>query len=505
MLLLALLGCSLDWNLPGGPSATLALPAWDRAVVPASDGVYVRLPAGGALVRVAPDGAVDRVDLRGAAPDRVVAAPDGDTLLVFASWSVCEDPDPDVRTLEDCAVDDRAVGHELAVVRGASVLATADVPPQYNALAFSGDGRLAVAYLDLTQAPSIEVDGVLNLAEAVFLEVATGETHRVPVGFAAEHVLFTQDGSAAVVLSRNEVAVVDLASWSVAVRFPLTLDVDSDVTPRDVALVRSEDTDYALVTLEGGADLYVLDLTHESIDLVELGGEARSMVVDTAAGRTFLGLAGRSAIVSVDHAAFELDTVALDAPAPVLLGGDGMVLGYAPGSYQTDVVLLDTLTGTTTEFRAENPIASMALLPSHAHAVATLSPGGSGTLGGYHALALFDLVAKDAPLTLALEAAPVGLEVVESGGEAWAFLLQEGVDTLLRVDVATGTASDVALAAPPVGLATMPDGTFVVVHDGAMGMLSFLAPGSSTPRAVGGFASVGLLHDTTLPRRAASE
>ncbi len=503
MLLLALLGCSYDWDLPGGPSGTLGVPTWDRAVVAAADGVYVRLPAGGALVRVEPDGTVDRVDLDGAAPDRVVASPDGDTLLVFTSWPVCDDPD--VVTAEDCEPDDLGTGHALAVVRDGAVRATADVPPQYNALAFSADGGLAVAYLDLTQAPSIDVDGVLNLAEAVFLEVATGEVHRVPVGFAAEHVLFTEDGTAAVVLSRNEVAVVDLAGWTVRVRFPLTLDVDADVTPRDVALVRSGDTDYALVTLAGGEDLYVLDLTHESIDLVELGGEARSMVVDDTAGRTFLGLAGRSAIVSVDHEAFELERVALDAPAPMLLGGDGMVLGYAPDSATTDVVLVDTRTGATTEFRAENPIASMDLLPSHDYAVATLSPGGGGTLGSYHALELFDLVAKDAPLTLALEAAPVGVEVVESDAGAWVFLLQDGVDTLLRVDVATGAATDIALAAPPTGLASMPDGTFVVVHDGAMGMLSFLAPGATTPSAVGGFAAIGLLHDTTLPRRAASE
>jgi hypothetical protein len=498
MTLLALLACTT------GDTAESWLPAatWDTAVIPAADGVYVRLPHAQALARVTPDGKVSTVDLGGANPDRILPAPDGQALLVFASWPVCDDDGEDVVLVTDCPDGKLSTAYEFDLVRDGAVVATADVPPQYNAFAFNADSTLAVAYLDLNSTETVDVTGILNLTEAVFIDTTSGETHPVAVGFAAERVLFTADGTKAVVLSRSEVAMVDLASWSVSVSFPLTLDPDQVVLPTDVELVQHAGTDYALVSVAGREEIYVLDLTNESIDLVELAGVPSDMLVDTATDRTLVTYADTSRLDLIEHDAFETASVALDEPAGEMLGGDGMALLYTPGSSRKDVVLFDTSTLATTEFRAENPIQDMRLTDDHAYAVALLSPeSGSGLLDSRYAMQIFDTVQKDDPVTLALGSAPVGLEIVSDDGGTYALLLLDGLEKLLRVDLATAGNDEVELDAAPLGIGAMPDGTFVVTHDSPLGMLTFIDAATGDATSVSGFASTNLLREAVLPRR----
>jgi len=497
MHLLALLACASQ-DLSAPYSSAL----WDTAVVTAQDGVYVNLLDAGKLVRVKKDGTSAEVDLDGAAPQRMIPTPDGTSLLVFASWPTCDNPDEDVVLVSDCDDEDLGTAWELDLVRDGKVTGTLDVPPQFNAFAFNDAGTLGVAYLDLTQASSIEVTGVLNLTEAVFIDFASGTTHAVPVGFAAERVLFADDGTKAVVLSRSQVAMVDLTSWSVEVSFPLTLDPDQTVTPSDVELVTHEGTDYALVSVAGREEIYVLDLTNESIDLVEMGDTPSDMLVDTVSDRTLVVYAGRAGLDLLDHTYFELETVDMDEPARALTGGEGMALAYTLDSSYKDVVHIDTVTRETTEFRAENPIASMLLTDDHAWAIATLRPENGSTLfDSYYGLEIFDLVAKDDPVTLALQSAPLGLEVVEDDGGTYAMLLLDGVDALLRVNVATAANEPIELAAAPLGLDAMPDGTFVVTHPSAFGLLSFVDAATGDVTTASGFAVYGLLEEPVLPRR----
>jgi hypothetical protein len=498
MTLLALLACTT------GDTADSWLPTatWDTTVVPAADGVYVRLTHAQALARVTADGTVTTVDLGGASPDRIIPAPDGQSLLVFASWPTCDDDDEEIRLVSDCPSDKLGTAYEFDLVRDGAVVTTADVPPQYNAFTFNADSSLAVAYLDLTSAETVDVTGILNLTEAVFIDTTSGETHPVSVGFAAERVLFTDDGTKAVVLSRSEVAMVDLASWTVSVSFPLTLDPDQVVVPTDVALVQHEGTDYALVSVSGREEIYVLDLTNESIDLVELAAVPGDMLVDTASDRTLVVYGSASRLDLVEHEAFETESITLDEPAGQILGGDGMALLYTPGSSRKDVVHFDTTTLATTEFRSENPIQDLRLTDDQAYAVALLSPeGGSGLLDSRYAMQIFDMVEKDDPVTLALGSAPVGLEIVADDGGTYALLLLDGLEQLLRVDLATAGSDEVELDAAPRGIGAMPDGTFVVTHDSALGMLTFIDAATGESTTVSGFAATNLLREAVLPRR----
>ncbi len=519
MLTLLLLGCN-PWEFPEGESDYHDDAFWDPTVVVASDGAYVRLPSAGRLVRVTPDGAFAEVDLDGAAPDQLLAAPDGGGLFVRASWPVCEDDDPEIIYVDQCPSSKLSTATEMVLVRDGERVgggALEGVSPVLDKAFWTASSSLVALTVDPASASTVTVDGFLNLNEVTFVDMVDGTPHRVSVGFAADSVLFSDDESRAVVLSRSEVAVVNLGdatdtceAYSVCVTYPLTLDADQVLYPEDVALVA--DGRYALVSVRGSSDLYVLDLQREAIDLIELSGEPSVLVDDAVNGRTLVGYARKAVIDVIDHEFFEISSVPVDEPCTDGQMTDaGAMFYYKDGSVYKDVITVDSASGDWREQRAENPVVD--LWAGTRFAVATMSPdtGGSGTVYdvnyglGVFPLAAPSSTAKADPVSLVLQSEPVGFVATESEDGDYAFLLMRDVDTLLRVRLADAAATQVPLEAPALGLFAAPNGSLVVAADSPMGMLAFVDPGSDEPVSVAGFALAGFAERPLLPRRAAQE
>lgn len=503
-MLLLLAACS-PWDFDTRYDNYLDEPLWDPVVAPLADGVYVRLPTAGKLLRVSPNGDWAEVDLDGATPIRMVTAPDGHSLLVLATWPTCADEDPKIRYASDCADEDLGTAAELDLVQDGKLVSHLDIAPQFQSFAFNKNGSIAAAYLDLNASQTVGVQGLLNPDAVAFVETATATVHEVAVGFPPETVIFSDDGSKSVVLSRSQVAIVDLATWAVQVTFPLTLDANTAVTPQDVVLAR--DGRYALVSVQGSADLYVLDLEDPHIDLVELEGVPSDMVVDPSSDRTVLVYSGRSVVESLEHDYFEITATDLDAPANRILDSDTFTVLYSANGGNA-VSLFDPATGALSTYRAENPILDVQLTVDQSFAVATLSPdysvsgGASGFYDQYYGLGIFPMVEDAHPVSLVLQGQPVGLELVDRQGASEALVLMAGIESLLQVDIATGTASPIELEVPPIAINAMPDGTFVISHDAVLGQLSFLDSSTGNIVTAAGFASTGMLKTDLLPRRA---
>lgn len=506
---LLLLAACHPWDLPGDGSVTLTEPTWDANVVAAEDGVYVSLPAADALARVRSDGSWSLVDTTGAGVDRMVLAPDGQTVLTWLSWPICEDDDPKIDLLSECDPDDLLTGHEFALVKDGEVLATHPdevVPHQYNALAFDADASLAAAWIDFDAVGDIEIDGVLDPSAVVFVPLDGGEPVTVPVGFAPDDVLFTAGAEPrAVVLSRSQVAVVDLASSAITVTYPLTLDPDAAVQPTDVVL--TPDGRYALVSVQGSADLYVLDLEQESIDLVELDGVPSDLWVDPVNDRTVIVYPGVREVDLLEHAYFEVESFELDEPVTHILDAGGRAVLYNGVTGYHDVYLFDVASGQLTEYRAENPVMDMTVTADQRLAVATLdreNGGGGGASAWYdqhYGVGIFDLSDDKTPISLLLEGRPLGFALVQEGSHNYALVLAEGVDELLQIDLDAGGDSGIELSLPPLGIAAQPGGDFVIAEDSPVGALAFLTPGGDEVTEVAGFALQNLLREYTLPRR----
>ena len=507
LLLLSVLaiGCDPYGHWPDGWQ-DIEGPLWSPDLVATSTGLYVELPHAHLLVQVAPDsGDVTAVDLGGADVRSMGITPDEGSVLVYSTWDVCEDDDPKIKTLSDCNDEDLSTSYALDVVRDGAITQTLDIPPHLNALAFNHAGDQAVAYLDYDSSEDIPVEGLLDLYSVAFVDLSSGDIASVSVGFQASNILFSDDDSKALVLSRSKAVVVDMASFAIQVEYPFTLDADQEVDPLAAAL--TPDGRYALVSIVGSTDLYKLDLEVESIDIISLDGRPSDMVVDATLDQTVLVYANKAQADILDHDYFDLTTIELDEPCTDILDGDGFAVLFNASSSYHDVYRLDLDTGDLTEYVVANPVTALRMTDSQGYAVAILRPesGSSGGLDGYqddrYGLAVIDLSGDDA-VSLTLESEPVGFELVESDGGAYALLLLSGVEDLLVVDLSNPTMAEfIALPEPPTGIGTMPDDRFYITHDAPLGLVSFLDPTDNSLSTIGGFASTSLFYEDALPPR----
>jgi hypothetical protein len=518
-----LVGCD-PWDLDPGGYTSLDGATWDSNVATTDHGVYVRLPNAQALVRVQADGSVGRVDLAGATAERMIVTPGGKELLVFASWPECASDDPEIVYVEDCPSEDLSTHRELELVRdGGRVGGTAieGVTGPFDAASFSPDGRTAALYFDFESGQEVSFEGTVNLNEVVFVDLDAATATSVSVGFAADRVLFSPSGAEAVVLSRSKVAVVAIedrdgcAAGDVCVTYPLALDPDQVVNPQDVAIVSRDLGDgitenFALVTVTGRSELYVLDLDNESIDIVELAAPPSAIHVAEDGSRSVIVYDSASRVDVLEHDLFEIRSTPLDEPANAILPVPTGELLYSRGA-RHDVLFFDGATRAVVESRAENPVLEL-VRAGDKYAVATLSAeavGGDGASGFYDAhygisvWALPTAVGEDPgdPIALALNAAPVGFATTTDGDLASAMVLVAGEDALTRVDLASAAASEVDLASTPIGLMAAPQGGFVVTHDEPLGLVSFLDGSGAVLGTAAGFAATDIVSEPTLPRR----
>jgi len=391
------------------------------------------------------------------------------------------------------------------------VVKETEVPAYFNELAYApyvaGEPAVAVAYLDYAGG-DIEVTGVLNLTEVLFVDLSTGDTSGMSVGFSASNVLFTSDGGQAVVLSRSQVVVVDLTgeSYETAVTFNLTLDADQEVDALGAAL--TPDDRYLLMSVVGSADLYVMDLEEEAINIVDLAGAPAAMAVDATADRTVLVYGGRAQADLMDHDLFDVESVDLDEPCTALVpAGDGVVLAYNDSQATHDVYRLDAATGDVEEYRVPNPVTDLRVEPGGTWAVALQREEWTGTgspIDAYYdehwVATLLDL-ASDDQVDLLLGSEPVGLAFTEGdGGRPYALLLLSGLDALVEVDLWNAEDTTLELPSPATGIGATADGRFWIAHDRALGLVTLLDPEDDSMTQVWGFADRGLFPDDTLPR-----
>jgi DNA-binding beta-propeller fold protein YncE len=512
--LTTLSGCNPWGNLPVNDYNHIDQGLWDHDVIATGSGMYVRLPAAGELVWVTPDGTSTTVDLNGAETTRIVAAPDGETLLVFGSYPTCDTEDSDVETIEDCLDFDpeKLIWESMVyVVRGGEMIAASPIAAHYNALAFTSDGSHAVAYLDFSTAGDIDFNGLLNLTEVVFIDLQSAATTSVPVGFAADRILFTADDEKAVVLSESKVVVVDLTSttYDVLVQYALSLDVDDEVKPQDAEL--TPDGQHCILTVSGSSDLYVLDLENESINIVDLDGAPAALGVESIGDKTALVYQYEAQVDLIEHDYFSVESIQLDEPSNNILVGDGFALLYnVSNSNYHDVYRLETGDSDLIEYRMENPVESMQIAPDSAHAVAVTRPEGASSdpLEAYaderYGIEVLDLVSdRGAHISQVSNSRPVG--VAFSKDSVYALVLLDGLDDLLKINLTTGIAESLDLVDTPMGLGAFGEDSFFITHDSALGLVSFFDPATDTFTSVGGFATGGLFDDERMLVQSNSE
>jgi len=501
--LLCTLACNPFERWPGNSALVLDDELWDANVVPAADGVYTRLPHAGLLVRVKTDGSHQLVNLKGAAPRRILGTPDSEHILVLASWYVCADPDPEIVLVEDCPGEELSEKYEWAIVKNGRRSHVTEVAPYLDTVHFTPDGELAVIYM--SEHADVPTTGVVNPTQVSFLELDNGQTHAVTIGAQPTGLLFSDEGHHAVVLSESEVVVIGLTDFDIQTRYPLTLDADQTIAPAGASL--SPDGRYAMVAVSDATDLFQLDLETASIDMEALDDVPAAVVSDPTSDTTVITYTQRPQVdIITEHGFIQREAHALEEAAPRIAMGDGFAVLYSDAeSDSRDIYRLDLFTMEQVEYVAANPVVALHLTESSEHAVAVLRPSdtgqGAGVQDSHWGLAILDLQTDDIS-SLILEAEPVGVALVQGEDSAHALVLMDGVDSLVQVDLQQpGQIESIDLSAPPTGIDAMPDGRFLITHERALGLISFLQPASRKIRKASQFAANDLLTEHPLPRR----
>lgn len=475
---------------------------WNATPVAANDGLYIALPDADRVVRVTPDGAWVSVDLGGSTVERMILTPDGDKVVVFASYPVCDIDDPDLKTFDDCWDEGGEVVTEkelLVLQDGAVVGDRLPYEGHYNALTFTNAGTRAVAWTDLSDGSIPTLSGLDNLTQIAVLDLDRVALTDVAVGDVVDSIQFDEADTKALVLSRSQVIVLEMATgdYNREVTFPLALDVDAVVRPTSVVL--TPDGRYAMLTVESSDDLFVLDLQtgNQSINIVSLAGVPSDMQLSSAAARTAVVYGGLPRVDILDHEYFEVEMVELEESATDLVVSEGQVLAYnAVNNGVKDVYRVDLATGELTEYRAENPLESLVLSPDGLYGVGVAKPEGGFTTGvdglmdANWGITLFDMASDDS-LHLIAAAYPLDLAFRGEGPDAEVLVLVQDVDELQRVNLSSGTKSTVELEAPPLHIGALGD-QFWITHDSPLGMVTFLEADGDTVEVVN-FASAGLL------------
>ncbi|MBW1877688.1 MAG: hypothetical protein JRJ84_04925 [Deltaproteobacteria bacterium] len=479
-------GCGWN-NLPHQGTVWVDQPLWDaRGVVATETGLYAPLPHTGHLAYVPISGDPELVDLSPASLARLTVTPDGSSAVAFLERFVChpdDTPPRQIRVPEDCPDGNLEVRTELAVISDGDVDTQIDVPGHFNAVTFSDDGAFAIAYLDFSE--GVELEGVISLTSVLVLDLESGEAAQVAVGFAANRVLFTEDGTRAVVLSQSEVAVLDLTTSPPEreVTFPLTLDPDHVVEPVGVAL--TPDGQYALISVQGSGDLYILDLEDHAVNLVSLIANPAAMAVDATTDQTVLTYGSAAQVEVMEHTYFDTELIALDEPMNRIINSEGLAVLWNRGSGR-DVYRLDLDTLDLVEYRLQNAATQVHLAPTREFAIALTQGEG---------MEILDLrEGEDDTFPYLLEGQGVGAAFVAGEASLTALVLQEGVDYLYLLDLYTQQPEPVVdFSAPPIAIGTVPDGGFFITHDSGLGLVSFLDPASGDFTEVSGFATLGFL------------
>lgn len=496
---------SLTLLLSCGGYHSVEAPLWDPNVEVAGDSLYVMLPQARALMRLADTGKTDFVDLDGATPDRLVPVPGGERLLVYSSWVTCQDPEVELQ--RDCLEDDLGIDYELGVLGAEGIEHRIDAPGHLDGLALSDDGRFAVMYLggDLNAST---VDRVADLDSVFLVDLTSGASTSITVGFAPRNILFLPGNENALVLSRSTAVLVDLVEGDVDVRYELTLDQDEGVDPSVAVL--TPDGHYALVAISGEDLLYKIDLQDPSIDIEELDGEPTALAVDEGCDCTVVAYRYENQLDLLFHESFERETLEVEDRTEALVEHDGIVLAFDRDSAGHDVYAIDLASGELTEYVIANRLSTAWIDDSGRFGVGLMIPestsAGSDAVEAYadarYGLAVLEL-SDDEVRNLVLEGVPTEVGLLAGDTTTHAMVLLDQDDEALLIDLSNPhPPAVIELVAPPARLGTLNDGRFWISHEAALGALTVidpLAPGDQV--VLEDFGAVGVFPDDTLVRR----
>ena len=459
----------------GGSSAPA--PFGVRFTAAASGKLWVLDEASARVIRLDPVGAAS-----GSA--RVAPHPAGLRATGDGGWVVTLSAEPRTSTLT--AVRATTSG-ELTPSRIA-------VRPHHNAFTVSTApaNRYAVTYVDLAALAGVVVDGTASFNEITVVDLNGTEpvATSVVVGFNPRQVVFTPDGTKAIVLSESFASVVPLANPAATVRVPLGANTATHpVTPQTA--ITTADNASALVARAGSADVFLITLSPPSVNILDFG-IAPTRLISSSDGASILGIArGLPTIALLDLPTGIVRQI--DAGGPVTDAAvppdplDRRMLLWGAGTQREEFYALDLDAATASTVALVNPATQIAIGPGGTAVVLherSFTPGGDEVQQFFDAHEALSIVDRDVSLVtpIALDAEPATIAFFEGAdGTPRALVPLEGSAHVAEIGLGDQLASALRVSDVPRDVVPLGAEGVAIVHDQPFGLVTFLrADGTMT-------------------------
>jgi hypothetical protein len=394
---------------------------------------------------------------------------------------------------------------------------TTDAGAPFNRLDWAPDGTRGFLWID-PGGVQPEVEGSLNLGAFAVLRDDDAGVSLTPgsLTFQPLDVTFSADSSRALVTTSSRLHVLDLSvDPFVETTVPLTTDSSVRRTPNLV--VPTPDGSRALVTAQGQSDLFVLSLDPVLVEnVIALPRQALSIELSRDGTQAMIA-DGTNAVTFLDLDSYEDDRLVLPHPVNTIQPSRGADENFAllfddrgnsPFLTRVELDGTDVVPDDPDTFLLDDEVRSVWLEPGESAAIIFHDGGGSGVdFTPSQSLSLFSF-AERAPSRVLLDAAAHDVAFLEAGvvpgsDDPHAIVVLASSARLVRYNLRdySQLVLDTYDAPQSIGRAPPEEGgaeLLYVVHDSALGLISFVDPTASVVPpggfpAVHGMADAGLL------------
>lgn len=387
------------------------------------------------------------------------------------------------------AVTFNAGSDDLSIIDAETLdVETVDVQPNLNQMVVSPDGRWAIVYHDISAEDEDDDDpqGAISYNEISLVDLDTLTHVEAVVGTFPHDVAFTDDGSIAVVVSDDYLAVLDLTETNPdPVRIPLAADTLNPPAAEEILLPPSGT--YAFVRQYGVDSLVLVDLLDATTSFLPVGSNPTDMDLSPDKSEAIVVTRNSNEVWVFDVEDPLLDPLIIDIPTDDIYGSvlmspdNSKGLLYSTQSGQARYGVWDRSTDTVTSHALEKPVSAVGVSPRgntalvfHSTENGDIDP--SSSFYNKNALTLVELDGISFfPNPIQLEAEPIAYANAADGETG--YFIMDGLPYLGILDYNAISHHIEPLPSEPVHLGTLPEEDIAFVNQThPLGRLSFYDP-----------------------------
>ncbi len=405
----------------------------------------------------------------GSMPTTVDVTPDNKTAVVFNSgdYSV---------SLIDISSD---------------TVTTLPVDTYDNTMVLSPTGSIAITYFDPSKSTNLTANPTRTFNQITILNIAAMTSQVINVNYLPQRIIFTGDGTKAVVVTTSQIGVVSLTAGYPVTRYQLVDPSQQQIDPESLKL--TADGNYALAVIQNSNDVVVQNITTGAQSILALGPTVTDIELTADNARAIAVNSGNGSLSFITLSTFSTSTIftGLDINRIAIAQNGTNALLYTTNPTTTvhagESVHVLTLTDDTIQaYPVIKGVSSVIMLPFTSTVgvssaiIVHAGPGGSSSdpvkqfFYNHYAVTLFNMT-TGVSTPIALLSAPTLFAFSDDG--VYAYAMMPDSDAIAVFNLLTQISTGVYVPSAPYFVGVMPAlHTAYIGESYPLGRLSFIEP-----------------------------